>query len=87
MLTGIYTAFRKKRGCLLGLLAFASAYIVINALVVEDVADTIYRYRSVIVGTSLLFIDGNVFKTVSIHLFQFLRGRIGKRIHSISLFR
>ncbi len=57
MLTGIYSAIRKKNGFYLGLLAFTAIYIIINALVVENVADTIMRYRSVIVGPMLLFID------------------------------
>lgn len=57
ILFGICSAVRKKDNYLLGILAFLASYILINALVVENVSDTIYRYRSVIVGTSLLFID------------------------------
>jgi len=57
MLPGIYSAARNKNRYLLGILAFLAAYILINAMVVENVPDTIYRYRSTIVGTSLLFID------------------------------
>lgn len=57
MLPGIYSAIRKKNSYLLGIMAFLASYILINAMVVENVPDTIYRYRSVIVGTSLLFID------------------------------
>jgi hypothetical protein len=53
---------------MLGLLAFLVTYIVINIPVVENVSDTIYRYRSVIVGTSLLFIDwyiiGSLFRRI-----------------------
>lgn len=50
---------RRKESFLLGTLAFIGLYIFINVLVVENVSDTIYRYRSVIVGPSLLFIDWN----------------------------
>ena len=57
MLPGFYSAIRKKNSYLLGIMAFLASYILINAVVVENVPDTIYRYRSVIVGTSLLFID------------------------------
>lgn len=57
MLTGIYSTIKKKDSYLLGVIAFLVSYILINALVVENVPDTIYRYRSVIVGISLLFID------------------------------
>lgn len=62
MITGIYSTLRKKESCFIGLMAFMAAYIFINAMVVENVADTIYRYRSVIVGTALLLIDGDVVK-------------------------
>lgn len=58
--TGIYSAIKKRDSFPIGVLAFLACYIVINVLVVENVADTIYRYRSVIVGMSLLFIDWNV---------------------------
>lgn len=57
MLSGIYSAIRKKNSYLLGIMAFLASYILINALMVENVPDTIYRYRSVIVGISLLFIN------------------------------
>ncbi len=57
MLPGIYSAIRKKNSYMIGIMAFLASYILINALVVENVPDTIYRYRSVIVGTLLLFID------------------------------
>jgi hypothetical protein len=57
MLTGIYSAIKKMNGFYIGLIVYTSIYIIINALVVEDVADTIMRYRSVIVGPMLLFID------------------------------
>lgn len=57
MLPGIFGAIRKKEKLFLGLFAFLLSYILINAMVVENVSDTIYRYRSVIIGASLLFID------------------------------
>jgi len=62
MVSGILSAIKNHEGLLLGLLAYTVAYIVINAMIVENVSDTIYRYRSVIVGTSLLFINMGVFK-------------------------
>lgn len=58
--TGIYTAFKNKDSFLLGLLSFIAAYILINALIAENVADTVYRYRAAIVGLVVLFIDGRV---------------------------
>jgi hypothetical protein len=64
MVSGIYSTLRKKETCFIGLMAFMAAYIFINAMVVENVADTIYRYRSVIVGTALLLIDGDVMKNL-----------------------
>ena len=67
MLTGIYSTLKRKDSCFIGLLAFLASYIFINALVVENVADTIYRYRSVIIGTSLLFIDWDVLKSLFAH--------------------
>ncbi|HEX2946168.1 MAG TPA: hypothetical protein VHT96_09475 [Clostridia bacterium] len=60
MLSGVYSAIKRKESYMLGLLAFMVIYIAINVPVVENVSDTIYRYRSVIVGTSLLFIDWNI---------------------------
>ena len=62
MASGIYYSLKKQNCLFLGLLAYTCAYIVINAMVVENVSDTIYRYRSVIVGTSLLFINTDVLK-------------------------
>lgn len=73
MLTGIYTAIKKKDCFLFGGLAFIASYVFINVLVVENVADTIYRYRSVIVGISLLFIDLNVVLGVLKYFFSALR--------------
>jgi hypothetical protein len=68
MLTGIYSSIRRKEPYMLGLLAFLVTYVVINVPVVENVSDTIYRYRSVIVGISLMFIDcdviGRVFRRI-----------------------
>lgn len=64
MVTGIYSAFKQKDCCFTGILAFIAAYVLINALVVENVADTILRYRSVIIGVSLLFIDCGVLKSL-----------------------
>ena len=75
MLTGIYAAFRRRKSCLIGLLAFTASYVFINAVVVENVADTIYRYRSVIIGTSLLLIDGNVFKNITTRFANHMRLR------------
>jgi hypothetical protein len=57
---GILSSLKRKESLLLGVLAFLSSYIVINVLVVENVSDTIYRYRSVIVGPALMFIDWDV---------------------------
>ena len=58
--SGIYAALKKRDSCFVGLLAFITTYILINAMLVENVSDTILRYRSVIVGLMILFIDGNV---------------------------
>lgn len=68
MVTGIYSTLRKMNSCFTGLLIFISSYVFINALVVENVADTILRYRSVIIGASLLFIDCDVLKGLFNHL-------------------
>lgn len=64
MLTGLYSLIRKRSIFLTGTFAYLIAYVSINVLVVENVADTIYRYRSVIVGISLLFIDFGVFSHI-----------------------
>lgn len=71
IIPGIVAMFRKRNGFFMGLLAFMATYIIINALVVENVADTIYRYRSIIVGISLLFMDPDAVK------------RLFERSHSI----
>ena len=62
ILTGIYSAFKTRDSYFLGLLSFIAVYILINAVIAENVADTVYRYRSAIVGLTILFIDGNVIK-------------------------
>lgn len=64
MLSGIYSSLRRKEPYMLGLLAFLVTYIAINVPVVENVSDTIYRYRSIIIGVSLMFIDLNVIGSV-----------------------
>lgn len=74
VLTGIYTTLKKRDSCFMGLLAFIAAYVLINALVVENVSDTIYRYRSVIVGLVILFIDGNVISNIFRWLGNLFRG-------------
>lgn len=73
MLTGVYSCFKQRDSIYIGLFVYMSAYVFINALVVENVADTIMRYRSVIVGTSLLFIDWNVLKILFSHLRSFIK--------------
>jgi hypothetical protein len=64
MISGLYSTLIKRESCFMGLIAFIAAYIFINAMVVENVADTIYRYRSIIVGTALLFIDWDVLRAL-----------------------
>jgi|GEM_PF-299063 len=60
MIPGIAEAIKNKESFLLGLLAFLTAYNVINIIAVENVPDTIYRYRSVTIGISLLFTDWSI---------------------------
>lgn len=74
VLTGIYTTLKNRDSCFMGLLAYIAAYVFINALVVENVSDTILRYRSVIVGLVILFIDGNVIKEILRRLGNLFRG-------------
>lgn len=62
ILSGIYTTLRNRDSYFIGLLAFCTVYVIINAALVENVSDTIYRYRSVIVGLLILFIDGNTIR-------------------------
>ncbi len=66
--TGIFSSIKNKESLLLGILAFLMSYIVINILVVENVSDTIYRYRSVIVGPALMFINWDVLGRLKGHL-------------------
>lgn len=77
MLTGIYSTLRQKDSCFIGILTYLGSYVFINALVVENVADTIYRYRSVILGLSLLFIDWGVLKKLVEHSNSRLRLKAG----------
>ncbi len=77
MLTGLYSTLKRKESCFMGLLTFLAAYIIINALVVENVADTIYRYRSIIIGTSLLFIDWDVLKRLYDSFNSYLKIKFG----------
>lgn len=73
VMTGIYSAFKNKDSYLLGLLTFIATYIVINAILAESVADTVYRYRAAIVGLSVLFIDGKVIKSIYYQLLGLLK--------------
>jgi hypothetical protein len=59
---GVYTMLKSRNSCFIGILVNIITYILINALLVENVPDTIYRYRAQIVGLSLLFIDGKQIK-------------------------
>lgn len=77
MLTGIYSTFKRRDSCFMGLLTYAAAYVIINATVAENVADTILRYRSVIIGTSLLFIDGDVFRNIYTRFESYMRFKSG----------
>jgi hypothetical protein len=74
MLTGIYSAIKKRESFFVGLIAFIASYVFINAMVVENVADTIYRYRSIIVGLSLLLIDGDILKSLLYRFESVFRG-------------
>lgn len=56
-LFGILDALLRWDPYFLGLLAYIISYILINALISEDVADTYYRYRAAIVAPVLLFVD------------------------------
>lgn len=73
---GVFFNIKKKESLLLGILAFLVSYIIINILVVENVPDTIYRYRSVIVGPALMFIDWNAIARLKGHICSaFKRGK------------
>jgi hypothetical protein len=83
--TGIFFSIRRREKLLLGILAFIASYIVINILVVENVSDTIYRYRSVIVGPALLFIDRNVIAHMKERLYStFRRKESGAKNKTVS---
>ncbi len=84
ILTGIYSAFKTQDSYFLGLLSFISVYILINAVVAESVADTVYRYRSAIVGLTILFIDGNVIKRLFYKLGKLLNSNAGDGVHPYS---
>jgi hypothetical protein len=56
-LFGILNIILKKDPYMLGMLAFIVSYILIVALLSEDVADTYYRYRACIIAPVLLFAD------------------------------
>ncbi|NLK88513.1 MAG: hypothetical protein GX279_13675 [Clostridiaceae bacterium] len=72
---GIFFSAKRKESFLLGILAFLACYIVINILVVENVSDTIYRYRSVIIGPALMFIDRDVIGRLKRHICKPFRRR------------
>lgn len=73
ILTGIYSAFKNKDSYLLGLLSFIATYIIINAVLADSVADTVYRYRAAIVGLSVLFIDGRVINSIVRQIHGFIK--------------
>lgn len=54
---GTINAILERDPYMLGLLAFIIAYILINALICEDVGETYYRYRAAIVAPILLLAD------------------------------
>lgn len=64
ILAGIYNTFRKKDSYFLGLLSFLISYMLINAFIAENVADTLYRYRAAVVGLAVLFIDGGMIRRI-----------------------
>ena len=69
MVPGIIAAVKNKESFLLGLLAFLTLYSVINIIAVENVPDTIYRYRSLTAGLSLLFIDWKIISQTRSRIF------------------
>lgn len=73
IITGIYSTFKNRDSYFLGLLAFISTYILINAFIAENVADTVYRYRAVIVGLTILFIDAGLIKRIFLQLSQLIK--------------
>lgn len=82
ILSGIYSAIRSRNSFFLGLFAFISVYILINAFIAESVADTVYRYRSAIVGLTLLFIDGRIIKGLLVRIGVFLSFRPEDKLHA-----
>ena len=54
---GTINAILERNPYMLGLLAFITAYSLINALICEDVGETYYRYRAAIVAPILLIAD------------------------------
>ena len=81
---GIFNSIKKKESLLLGILAFLLCYIFINILVVENVPDTIYRYRSVIVGPALLFIDWSVIGRLKARICSVFNGNVNSKDTSLS---
>lgn len=84
ILTGIYSAFKTRDSYFLGLLSFISVYILINAVIAESAADTVYRYRSAIVGLTILFIDGRVIKNLFYKLGMLLNSNTEDGMHTYS---
>ncbi len=82
---GIFYSVKNKESLLLGILAFLIIYIVINILVVENVSDTIYRYRSVIIGPALMFIDWRVIAGLKEHFIKIFRRHRENESNSISI--
>lgn len=73
ILSGIYSSFKNRDSYFLGLLSFITVYILINAVIADSVADTVYRYRAAIVGPTILFIDGSVIKKLFRQLEIFIK--------------
>jgi hypothetical protein len=82
--TGIFSSIKKQESILLGILAFLLCYIFINILVVENVPDTIYRYRSVIVGPAFLFIDWSVIGRLKARICSVFKGNVNSKDISLS---
>jgi hypothetical protein len=82
---GVFYSIKNKESLLLGILAFLVSYIIINILVVENVSDTIYRYRSVIVGPALMFIDWSVLARLKGYIYNvFKRSRSSTKTDAFS---
>ena len=69
---GTINAILEKNPYMLGLLAFITAYSLINALICEDVGETYYRYRAAIVAPILLIAD---FRPFLYSVRSLIRGR------------